>query len=515
MKTVRRGLAALSAVALTLGGAACSKEEAPAPQSKARVDVSIEPVEVVQAKLPPPAILANYGTTVAVNQYIEARFLTEVLTTTDFAKADEMGVQTSLMEAMIAWDDAEAVSADAAALAATVEDTLGEPDRKSASDRRNRDRDLAPWTDPFTRPFDPTEIVRAQSDLLTDVRDDIDAMTDAVAEIGTIINNPGDISDRDWRDVERIAEDINELPIVDLLVASTALPGGGSIGELSGSDVRGRTSDRVVLTGVDAIAMVGPRSSSVLVGGNKQVVVEEQDLPSDANEVQMVLGLVDLSPDTNINVKKDVPNVAFPIGSTPSSWLLASTLLSIQIDGALAEPTLTLAEIPLGSENAEQEALNALGVPMRDAPNLTLVELVEVIWIDPAEAIQVIDDMFEDLAPEPEKPKEEPPKKEPAPEEPAAPSALPVAGSYAWSSHGEHGDTGGQATVSLEGGSMTINFDGGVWMGTYDSNANTFVGYDAGFQMTLYFYQSGGTVVAEGEVVDDFSRDILYLSKVG
>lgn len=517
MRTFHRTLAALAVVALALGTGACSKKSSPEViiQSSSKVEVSIEPVEVVQAKLPPPAVMANFATTLAVNQYVQARLLTEEFATADFARADSMGLSQSLMEALLALEDAATLSEEAAALAATVEEDLGEPSRESASERRSRDRDSKEWTEPFSRPFDPAEVVSAQADLLVDLQDDIEAIADALEDVAEILNSPGSPSKRDLREAESLAKDVHSLPVVDLSVTSTALPESGSIRELVGSDVSGDTHSRVVLTGVDAIAMVGPRSSSVMVGANQQVVLEETDMPSDANEVDAVLGFTDLTPKLNVDVSKDVPNVVLPIGSRPSSWLLPQTLISVQVTNILVEPTLILADIPWDDDAVAEAALNGLGVPMRGAPDISITEITTNIWIDTADALVIIDEMATELEPEEKDTKEEPASPAPAEKQPAVQPTSSISGSYTWYSYGDDGETGGNAYVSQEGGSMSIDFDGGVWLGTYDTSTQTFVGYDAGYKMTLYFYPTQGGVTAEGEVVDDFTRNILSLTKVG
>ena len=519
MKSFRGWLATLAAVALALGGTACSKQEETTERaerpSRTKVNVSIEPVEVVQASLPPSAAMASLGTTLAVNQYIQARLLTEEVITGDFTASNADDLLDTLDEAILAWDNTAEVSMGASDLTSVAEENLKGSSSKEKSERRSRDRSEQDWTEPFSKAADPYEVVKAQSDLLADIQDDIDELAFALGDIEDLLSAGSRASKSDLRDAEDVAKDMERLPIVDLWVTSSALPKDGSVGELSGSKSRGRSSDRVILTGVDAIAMVGPESSSLMVGANKQVVLQEKDLPTDASEVDVVLGIVNIAPDTDIDVSKDVPPVAVPIGRTPSAWIPSKALFSIQVDVTNVDVTLVLAEIPT---DAEEAGLEGLDVPIQAAPDITLIQLVNIIQINVDEAIFVIDDMSEELEPPPveeapaEKEKETPKQQEPAQQPATVPS---MSGTYSYTMDGMDGASSGSAQVSLSGSDMVIDFGGGPIYGFFDTSTNTFWGSADVFELIITFYPNSSPIYAEGTSSDGFTQEFIYMTKTG
>ena len=547
MKALRGVVAGLFVVVLALGTTGCSKTEeeaAPTTERSTKVKVSVEPVEIIQAIPPPAAVMANYATTLAVNQYVRARLLTDLVTATDFDKvgADELG--DTVVDALIAWDDTEEVCAEAAGVTAIAEtelvgvsaktadeevsgeedldeeDSGGTSDRRSSerrtSDRRSSDRRSSDrrsrgtqveteWTTPFSDFFDPIEVVQAQSSLIEDMDDDAYYILDALEEMDDIVSGAS-LSDADLADIEEIAEDINRLAQVDLQVTSAALPEGGSIKALSGSEVRGRSNDRVILTGVDAVAAVGDRQSSLMVGANNQVVIEEDDLPTDGSEVDVVFGIVDLTPETSPN--KDVSNTALPIGRTPGKWFVSDTLISIQVTNIDAEATLVVAGIPLGNDDEVEDFLTGLNVPTEPAPDTSLDALADRIGIDGAQAAEAIRDALDQLEPRPERTtsdEREARQGEPAQQEPTdvpegGTPALEVQGTYDWTMQSDVSEpprnSGGK--VSLSGETMTVTLGGNVYSGPYDYAMRTFTCTSNNSGLTLEFLAQDGVVAAEG-----------------
>lgn len=525
MRRTRSLLAVASAILLAAAG--CSggaTEEKSAPLQP----VVIAPVEVVRPAPPPAAVTANAALTIATNQYVYARLVTE----------DALaGKGPELRELINAWEDARfavegaleissgstqdsgtgAKSApaptpgqefalnDVGAVEATPVRSTGTP--LPAKDKSEN------WAESFTRYVDPAETTQILKTLAEDLERDISATLRGLQEIPA--GKDPQFADVSYR--------------VDLGVTSTEVPEKGTIRKLSSPKDRGADENYFVISGVDAIVLSGPRTSSIMVGAAQQVAVSEEDVTGAKPDVTALVGLVHLDPSASIDRAGNAENPAVFVGDRPGRWFGPQQITAANVEPEPnGEAKVQAAEVPRAA-NPDQtlENLRAVGVQPDPTPPVPLSTIAEEVRTNPREVATIIEILISVVGPTPQT------TRPTAPDEPAAPPSstgrMPanvVAGTY-WVDQDINGEPFSYpAFVEIGQYGMLVrlnDWDPIVLQGDYDENSGIFVGREVDYtenelgepsifayaDTTIQFAMSGSNVTGYGDFA--YGSDIFTM----
>lgn len=546
-KYLRRGAAFVVVLALGTGAGACSLFEPEAEEVEVgeALELVIEPVEVTRPAPEPAVATANTAITLAANQYIYARLLTEQL----MVYGDDLESQSERSdlygETLDAWDDAEIAIEGAidvldeleasGALGASASGEAEERDDESRRDTRRRaDRDRAgeaEWAAPFTTQLDEETLTDYLYEFAFQMEDDAADLGDIVWGEEAVLTDTKASS----KELDGLIREVDEVAQVRVMAAFYGHEANSTVRTLPSSEEAAADPEAFVVEGVEGLLMVSERGrSTIMVADQDQVAVTSEVLDEAGDQVSAVIALLEVDP---ASFSPDEPANAAPfIGTNPRQWFLGQKILGIgvneQRDGSLS---LRLLPIPRG-KNTKQTAANMrkAGIDPQPATEVTVDGLARRVSIEPRivqTTIEVMvtiardggdrDDGSAEQAPRPERPAR--------PTEPQAPSQPEVAqgivtGTYdvAYEYPDGTSDTG-SAEVSLDGESMTLVFvnawEQDVLTGVYDAVSTTFTGHDADYltDITIVFEVTMSPVTAVG---DAFSSTVglgsrFYMTKVG
>lgn len=504
MSNIKKGSAAAITVALILGITGCVKSgpDTTNDNDGSAAELVIQPVEVIRPAPEPAVAAANTSVTLATNQYVYARLLTEELLSSKDSNLTQLYDQT-----LLAWDDAEvALAAAQAAIAEVDESGLS---NKSDSGRAEGD---SAWAEPFARALSPAQATQYLLDFSDEMVADSAEVGDAVwAAEDAFTTERSSKKDRD-----RVAREIERIAKVDVLVTMADARSGGTVGILPGSEAAAKDQDTFVVNGVDGMIMVSDSGqNTIMVADGNQVTVTPAILDGGDGYIVAAFGLLPV--DRVAIEKRKVVDAAPLIGTDPKLWSQPGKVTEVAVTPSPnGETSVRATPVPRG-KNAEetQQNLQKAGVQVQEAPQTTPGQVAEVIRVDP-ETVRIVIEILVTVVTEnlgvsptdadqnretrPRRPSTTPPTNPPGPVTPDKP-AYDVVGTYSSISEYPDGDSGEfTVEVTLEGSVMTLAAsDGTVVTGTFDSSTQTFTGSSDGDELTLVFDTSSTPITAEGE----------------
>lgn len=556
---------------LALGLAGCGKTgEQTVTEAPVNSAVVVEPARVVRPEPTRTILSANVAVTLAVNQYVYARLLTDELATGDYSKTSSSAdVTAQLLDAEEAWGHAD-VAIDGALLlagharnASEQEEGKAPPegDReqktktgdKSAPDRTFEEDPQADaesdfgtamgtpiadaggnaWMEPFTDYFEPVDEMTILGRLILELQEDSALTQSKLADLSADLSG---VPAQDIPDVITTAG-LHQTPKVGLYVTSTAIPEGGSVQPLQ-STADEIDADSFVVSGVDALAIMGTGSSKILLGYEKQVVVVESDLGEDPGSFSAVIGFVDLDPTRTgaISAVEDLKNPLVQVGKDPDDWFLADEILAVEVEERSDNSAeLEVRPVPKGSTPQQRtQNLRQAGVRQVAAPRQTLPEIAQTMRADPKQVTQVIEiiiKVVDEAAPSSPSDVEQGIEEAPERTDAGRVGTRQVSGTYTMAISSPDNNLSTTATVVQNGSGMTITFvnDFGatfVFKGSYDETTGVFVlteatgshpehgdNIPADVSLDLVFDQNANPITATGTGVDASSSVTVTLTR--
>lgn len=505
--SILRSLAALTAMSLSLGVAGCQTGARPVKsKEKPEPEVTVEVAEVLRPAPPPAAAAASAAVTLAANQYIYARLLTEDFLT----EALEGGAGVSELDGVLAdaqaawWDTEDAVEATFTLTEAAADD-IG---RDGTSRGQDAPSSSPSWAEDFARPMSDAELVAEMEFLTEEMAADTARMQDVLVDAQAVLNS-GESEASVRSELSSLGRTIAGKADIGVYITSEDVGRGSSLRPLPGSLGALDSEKAFIVEGVDALVLLSQNDApDILVADNQQVTITPETLEDEDKPVTTVLGLLPVT-EESLEANPDRSPVTL-IGAGNRNWMWNSRVYGVSVTESAAQTSLTVASITAVTIQEVQVSLESIGIIAQAAPNLPPVQVGISIRIDPRVAGGVLEELNERYGTPRESEREgrvEGRRPAPATEPPAqdAPQGL-IPGEYSAEILFPDGDSMvAPATVELADGFMTITihdpYGASVFQGSFNEVSEVFDGTSSeGLPVTITFNSSSVPVTGAGNL---------------
>ena len=512
---------------------------APIPTTDTQV---VEPVQFIYPEPSEEVEAANVAATLAMQQYVDARLVTERFLVVDFAEEPNIDeVATIIDEALASLADADLIiSQGLQIIDAAVGEEVTAPSENAGSDSTDSDAassnappsdvfwgqptayqatslpkllpaapgDQQQWAEEFTKAYDqtkgPKKLQTLARQLGQDVKD-IKAQLDAAQEI---IHSGATKDASFWDKMTKAAMATKTVAKVGLFVGATIATAGGAAalaaptaaGSLApaastgGVGLAGAAS--IVINGADVMVEIGETTSAITLGEDHKLTAAFGSMQDTTGPLSGATFVAFPNPTDTVGLIADLSGNIMDYFADGRLWGFKMERYQegeVALDKLLAgdnSPVLTVTPLPEANTEEELESnLAAAGLSLPPQQVESLDEAIaQVDVMELSKALEVLDALAQQLEIElasPDQPGE--------PEAEQQASDSPVVGVYQYrGTYSAHPFDPGdepmvtefdphQAVITLDENKMTITIDDGrptVLQGTFDSQTNTFTGID-------------------------------------
>ena len=369
-----RIISMMLAFAIILNLSACGSPET------TNVSKELEPVTVGRDPEPESLQAANKATTIALKQYIHARLATEIYMSLDPSSMTMEELAQMADEVLLAWENAEALSASAEELTnravkvletASINKSNNELNANSVLKRiirlskssgsiayaagTARKLDPQTWAENLTKQYDALRGGQRYQQLASQLGTDARTAYEQMALAQKIIRDSAALEEAE-ADVNAWTESINYLQgvktasKVGVFVVGTIVTGGGTVTALGSSSMTLGTATGVVVGGADCIVDIGATGSSIILGENNQVTIGFNELKDKLAPVSAVVGLA------GFNAAETGEQLSY-IGDSLVDWFYEGKFMGVKVDNG----DVTARILDSAGKEALKSALEAIG----------------------------------------------------------------------------------------------------------------------------------------------------------